>query len=208
MKKLKLKYVGSRPKVSGKGVTFDQSKPDRYTFLNAAVELLEALNFEIKEDKKIYLYDVKKKDYSSAKLTELLGKHCGDLDAIFNAREETTNALIKKYTSKVKRNENINKDERKAWLGNIKVMRDYYLQYVTNESAYECALNALADLIHASHIETVTFPIGRNHGLVLSHLVDILRDHKPPYDATLSMKDNDGVAVGELDMNRSAPLDI
>jgi len=209
MKKMKLKYVGSKPKVSGKGVTFDQTKPDRYTFLNAAVELLEALSFEAKEGKKVYLHDVKNKDYSSRKLTDLLTKHCGDLDTIFNAREETTNALIKKYTSKVKKNEKIGKDERNAWLGNIKVMRDYYLQYVTNESAYECALNALAKKIHKSHIETITFPVGRNHGLVLSHLVDVLRDHKPPYDATLSVKENDdGVAVGELDMNRAIPVDI
>ena len=208
MKKIKIKYVGAKPKVSGKGVTFDQGKPDRYTFLNAAVELLEALSFEAKKDKKIYLYDVKKKEYNSRKLTELLKKHCGDLDAIFSAREEKTNALIKKYTKKVKNNDKLSKDEREAWLGNIAIMRDYYLQYVTNESAYECALKALAKKIHKSHIETITFPIGRNHGLVLSHLVDVLRDNKPPYDATLSVKDNNGVAVGELDMNRAAPLDI
>jgi len=208
MKKIKLKYVGAKPKVSGKGVTFDQSKPDRYTFLNAAVELLEALSFEAKKDTKIYLYDVKKKEYNSRKLTELLKKHCGDLDAIFSAREEKTNELIKKYTKKVKNNDRLSKDERDAWLGNIAIMRDYYLQYVTNESAYECALKALAKKIHKSHIETITFPIGRNHGLVLSHLVDVLRDNKPPYDATLSVKDNNGVAVGELDMNRAAPLDI
>jgi len=208
MKKIKLKYVGSRPKVSGKGVTFDQTKPDRYTFLNAAVELLEALSFEAKEGKKVYLYDVKKKEYSSRKLTELLTKYCGDLDAIFNTREETTNALIKKYINRVKKNEKLGKDERKAWLGNIKIMRDYYLQYVTNESVYECALNALADMIHSSHIDTVTFSLGRNHGLVLSHLVHVLRDHKPPYDATMRVKDNKGVAVGELDMNRAVPLNI
>lgn len=61
MKKMKLKYVGAKPKVSGKGVTFDQTKPDRYTFLNAAVELLEALSFKVTEKKKVYLYDVKKK---------------------------------------------------------------------------------------------------------------------------------------------------
>ena len=208
MKKMKLKYVGAKPKVSGKGVTFDQTKPDRYTFLNAAVELLEALSFEAKKDKKIYLYDVKKKEYNSRKLTELLNKHCGDLDAVFSDREEKTNALINKYTKKVKENDRLSKDERGAWLGNIAIMRDYYLQYVTNESAYECALNALAKKIHKSHIETITFPIGRNHGLVLSHLVEVLKDNKPPYDATLSVKDDNGVAVGELNMNRIAPLDI
>ena len=196
MKKMKLKYVGAKPKVSGKGITFDQTKPDRYTFLNAAVELLEALSFEVKENKKVYLYDVKKKEYNSRKLTELLEKYCGDLDAIFNSRKEKTKEMIKKYTNKVKKNDKIAKDERRAWLGNIAVMHDYYLQYVTNESAYECALNVLADKIHRSHIETITFPLGRNHGLVMSHLVDVLRDHKPPYDVTLSVEYKDGVAVG------------
>ncbi len=208
MKKMKLKYVGSRPKVSPKGVTFDQTKPDRYTFLNAAVELLEALSFEAKEGQKVYLHDVKKKEYSSRKLTELLTKHCGDLDAIFESREEKTNALIKKYVNRVKKNDKISKIEREAWLGNIKIMRDYYLQYVTNESAYECALNALAEKIHKSHIEEVTFPLGRNHGLVLSHLVDVLRDHRPPYDVTLSVESKHGEPFGRLDMNRAVPLNI
>ncbi len=148
------------------------------------------------------------KEYNSSKLTELLKKHCGDLDTVFNSREEKTKEMIKKYTDKVKKNDKVGKDERRAWLGNIKVMNDYYLQYVTNESAYECALNALAKKIHKSHIETITFPLGRNHGLVLSHLVDVLRDHKPPYDATLKVENKEGVAVGKLDMNRPAPLDI
>jgi len=208
MKKMKLKYVGARPKVSAKGVTFNQTKPDRYTFLSAAVELLEALSFEAKEGKKVYLYDVKKKEYSSRKLTELLTKHCGDMDAIFKSCEEKTNALIKKYIKKVKKNDKISTIEREAWLGNIKIMRDYYLQYVTNESAYECALNALANMIHSSHIDTVTFPLGRNHGLVLSHLVEVLQDHKPHYDATLRIKGDKGEPAGELDMNRVTPLNI
>ncbi len=205
---MKLKYVGAKPKVSGKGVTFNQTKPDKYTFLNAAVELLEALSFEVLKDKKVYLYDVKKREYSSDKLTELLKKHCNDFDAIFDSREKKTEKMIKKYTDKVKTNNKISKDERKAWLGNIKIMHDYYLHYVTNESAYECALNELADKIHKSHIETIDFPIGRNYGLVLGHLVDVLRDHKPPYDATMKIKVKDGVAVGKLDMNRAVPLDI
>jgi len=53
------------------------------------------LSFEAKKDKKIYLYDVKKKEYNSRKLTELLTKHCSNLDDIFNSREETTKAMIK-----------------------------------------------------------------------------------------------------------------
>ena len=205
---MELKYVGAKPKVSARGVSFDQSKPDRYTFLNAAVELLEALSFEPTEDKKIYLYDVSGKERSGKELIDLLKKHCANPEEAFANVQEKTNALIEKYTSRVKENDTISADERRAWLGNIEIMRDYYLQYVTNERAYQCALNALADKIHKSHIEEVTFPLGRNHGLVLSHLVDVLRDHRPPYDASLSIEVKDGETVGKLDMNRPKALNI
>ncbi len=205
---MKLKYVGAKPNVSGRGVTFDQSKPDRYTFLNAAVELLEALSFEVTEDKKIYLYNVEGKERSGSELVTLLKKHCANPEEAFANLQEKTNALIEKYTRRVEENDNLSTDERRAWLGNIEIMRDYYLQYITNESAYHCALNALADKIHKSHIEEVTFPLGRNHGLVLSHLVDVLRDHKPPYDVTLSVESKDGESFGRLDMNRAVPLNI
>jgi len=205
---MELKYVGAKPSVSARGVAFDQSKPDRYTFLNAAVELLEALSFKTTEDKKVYLYNISGKEHSGRELVELLQKHCAEPEKAFENIQEKTNALIEKYTKKVQENDRLSPDERRAWLGNIEIMRDYYLQYVTNESAYRCALNALADKIHDSHIEEVTVPLGRNHGLVLSHLIDVLRDHKPPYDATFSVEEKEGILTGKLDMNRSKPLKV
>ena len=205
---MKLEYVGAKPSVSNKGVVFDQTKPDRYTFLTAAVELLEALSFAPTENKKIYLYNVKGKEYSGSELIELLKKHCANPEEAFENLQEKTNELIEKYTKQVEKNDKLSADGRRAWLGNIKIMTDYYLQYVTNDSAYQCALNALADKIHNLHIETITFPIGRNHGLVSSHLVDVLRDHKPPYDATMKIENKDGVTIGKLDMNRAKLLKI
>lgn len=206
---MELKYVGAKPSVSAKGVSFDQTKPDRYTFLNAAVELLEALDFKTTADKKVYLYTIPGKERHGHELADMLKKHCSDPEEAFEDIQEKTSALIEKYTRKVKENERLSVDERRAWLGNIEIMRDYYLQYVTNENAYKCTLEALADKIHDAHIEEITFPLGRNHGLVISHLIDVLRDHKPPYDATLSVEEKEeGVLMGKLDMNRSQPLNI
>jgi len=203
---MELKYVGAKPTVSQHGVNFDQTKPDKYTFLSAAVELLEALSFETTADKSLYLYHPDNGELTSAQLLDRLKKHCKNIDEIFETREEKTDALIEKYMQKVKHNENLSADEKTAWLGNIKIMRDYYKQYVTNESAYECALHALADKIHDSHIEEITFPLGKNYGLVFSHLLDVLRDHKPPYDAKISMIEKDGVTMGKIDMNRPKSL--
>jgi len=100
---MELKYVGAKPNVSAKGVSFDQSKPDRYTFLNAAVELLEALSFKATEDKKVYLYNISGKEHSGRELVELLQKHCAEPEKAFENIQEKTNALIEKYTKRSKR---------------------------------------------------------------------------------------------------------
>ncbi len=205
---MQLKYVGAKPSVSAKGVSFDQTKPDRYTFLNAALELLEALEKSGQKEKTVDLTAIKTKIYSGRQMMDLLKKYCPNLDTIFDKREEMTNALIDKYTLRVKNNVNITEDERKAWLGNIKIMRDYYLQYVTNERAYECALNALADKIHDFHINEIIFSLGNNYGLVFSHLIPVLTDHKPPYDAEIKVERENGTSIGKLDMHRPASLNI
>ncbi|KYJ86358.1 hypothetical protein [Sulfurovum riftiae] len=205
---MQLKYVGAKPSVSAKGVSFDQSKPDRYTFLNAAVELLEALDSAEIVERKVDLRGMEPKIYRPDELLDLLKKYCKNVNEIFENREEKTNELIDKYRLRVKNNVNITEDERRAWLGNIDIMRDYYLQYVTNERAYECALNALADKIHELHINEIIFSLGNNYGLVFSHLIPVLTDHKPPYDAEFIWEQRDNETVGKIDMHRPAPIDI
>ncbi len=205
---MQLKYVGAKPSVSAKGVSFDQSKPDRYTFLNAAVELLEALDSAEIVERKVDLRGMEPKIYRPDELLDLLKKYCKNVNEIFENREEKTNELIDKYRLRVKNNVNITEDERRAWLGNIDIMRDYYLQYVTNENAYECALNGLADKIHELHINEIIFSLGNNYGLVFSHIIPVLTDHKPPYDAEFIWEQRDNETVGKIDMHRPAPIDI
>jgi len=204
---MQLKYVGDMPLISKNGVGFDHTQPDKYKFLHAAVELLEALSYGAGETTQ-HLYRAQDKELSSQELMDTIKKYVSNLEAIFKSCDHKAHELIHELVDRVKANDDISEDEKVAWLENIKIMRDYYLQYVTNENAYQCALNTLADRLHSMHIETLTFPIGRNHGLVLSHLIDILRDHKPPYDATLRIIEDKGVAIGELNMNRSKPLNI
>ena len=141
-------------------------------------------------------------------MLELLKQYCDNIEEVFEGREEETNALIDKYRLRVQNNANITVDEHRAWLANIDIMRDYYLQYVTDERAYECALNALADKIHKSQINNIIFPLGNNYGLVFSHLIPVLTDYKPPYDAEFLWEKVDGETIDRIDMHRPAPLNV
>jgi hypothetical protein len=201
-----LKYVGAKPRVSQKGVSFDQTQPDHYTFLSAAAELLEGIDFTPNAGKEIYMHDIPAKEYDGRQLVEFLETHCDDVDAIFEAGQEDTERLISDYRRKVEKNADLTADERRAWLGNIDIMHDYYQQYMTNERAYRCILHALADKIHGNHIEYITVPLGRNYGLVFGDLAEILQDHKPPYDVTMRIEQKDGMGFVTLDMNRPQPV--
>ena len=197
---MELKYVGAKPIVSQHGVTFDQNRPDKYTFINSAIELLEALNRDINDDEVIEPKSFKYEELNGKQLLEKLELYCKDIDEVFATREALTEELIDRYKSSVENNSNLTNDEKMAWLGNIRLMKDYYLQYITNENAYNAILNALADAITSKHIKEILFPIGRNYALVLGHLADTLIDHKPPVDAKMTFEDKDGEAIGKLSL--------
>jgi len=200
---MRLKYVGAYPIVTHKGVLFDQTKPDSYKFLNAALEIMEAISSKSDDEHSIDIEANDIKDYDSTTLEDLLQKYCDDFDGLLQLHDKKTQETISNYFEGAKNNPNLSQDEKNALLNNIKIMQEYYRQYIANEIAYECALKALSNLIHQNKIDDITFMVGRNYGLVLNHLVQVLQDSVPPYDATMEFfSDEKGEAYGKLNMNR------
>ena len=197
---MEFKYVGAMPIVSEKGVGFDETKPDKYTFLNATIELLEALSYGATETTK-HLHNVSGREYSGSELMELLRKYSSDLDNYIKISESKAEALVNDLIQRVHENTMINVDERKAWLNNIELMKEYYYQYVVNESAYKCALEALGQEIHDARVKEVTFPMFRNYGLVLHDLDYILQHRKPPIDSNLAVETGKEGLLGKLTLS-------
>ena len=187
---MELKYVGDMPKVSKNGVSFDSSKVDKYTYLTAAIELLEALSFGATETTQ-HLYRTQYKEFTSKELLELLKKFCHDIDKVFETREEKSNILVQGLIDRVHENGSLTDDERIAWLKNIDLMKDYYLQYVTNASAYECALSVLAQQVKEAQIKEVSIPLFRNYGMVLNDLKPVLAALKSPIDTDVKVETTD-----------------
>ena len=204
---MELKYVGDFPKVSSKGVGFDSTKADKYTYLHAAVELLEALSYGATETTK-HLYQTKNQELNEKEILELLQKYCKNLDEVFKSREEKSNELLDNLLDRVRDNSQISDDEQRAWLNNIRLMKDYYFQYVTNESAYNCALDALADEIVEAKVQEVRIPLFRNYGIVLHDLVYVLEHKKPPVDTDMKVETTDGALEGIVSFKHPVKLSI
>jgi len=203
---MKLKYVGAKPIISKRGVSFDQTKPDRYTFIKPALEVLTAFD-EVGVDENGIL-DMSKWSAESihSDTLEKALEYCDDLEKLAKEQEEKTAELIKEYERKIKESENLKSDEKSAWLGNIKIMKSYYMQYIANELVYDCILDRIADKITGEHVYEIYFPLQRDYGLVLSHLIPVLTDHRPPLDATLVIEEKNGETYGKFDTNKSKPL--
>jgi len=203
---MQLKYVGAKPIVSKHGVGFDQSKPDAYTFISAAMMLLDAIeSVKVDENGVVDMREWSGREYSDKELSEKVAKYCNDFEALSAEKESETEKLIDDLVKKVKANETISADERRAWLGNIAMMRNYYMQYIANELAYRCLLGALAEKMIAGHISEILFPLYQNYGLVFSHLVPVLTDHRPPVDATITIEGKEDVPYGKFNTNRHKP---
>ncbi len=204
---MELKYVGDFPKVSSKGVGFDSTKADKYTYLHAAVELLEALSYGATETTK-HLYQTKNQELNEKEILELLQKYCKNLDEVFKNREEKSNELLHSLIERVRSNPEIGEDEQKAWLKNIELMKDYYFQYVTNESAYKCALDALADEVIEAKVLEVRIPLFRNYGIVLHDLIYVLEHKKAPVDTDMKIETTDGALEGIISFRHPVKLSI
>ena len=196
---MELKYVGAMPLVSDKGIGFDQTKPDKFTFLNAVLELLEALSFGPTETTR-HLHQINDKEYSPDGLLDLLKKYCPNLEEAFSSTEAKTDILKEDLIKRVNENKNLSEEASKAWLNNIELMSAYYYQYVTNESAYRAALDALAQAIHDARIKEVTFPMFRNYGLVLHDLLYVLAHRKSPIDGILNIDTGNEGLFGKLSL--------
>lgn len=183
---MELKHVGDLPRVSSRGVTFDHTHPDKYNYLHAALELLNALSYGATESTQ-HLYKTKEENLSDRELLSYVKLYVKNIDAVFASRETKTQEMIDDLVLRVHENDSLNEEEKESWLNNIHMMRDYYSQYVTNSAAYCAALEALADEIHTGMIQEVSVPMIKNYGIVLGDLKGVLEVHTPPIDSTMDI---------------------
>ncbi|WP_353663111.1 hypothetical protein [Hydrogenimonas sp. SS33] len=176
-----IKFVGPAPIVSDRGVRFDPSKPDKYIYLSAALQLAEA--FDVRGEAHDIVYHPKSSEFSETVINDMLQKYCPDLDKRVEERKEKARALAQDLKNRIESHPHISEEARRAWLGNIENMIGYYMQYVTNEEAYECLLERIADEVVKAKIKEIKLPLLNHFGMVLHHLAERLEQRKPPVDS-------------------------
>jgi len=196
---MQIKYVGPKPLISKTGISFDSQYDDRYTYLNITVQLLRALDHEYFEDK-TYQYAVDSGRLTDSDILDGLQEYCGDLDKVVENGLQTEQAQIDDELKRAKENSTYSELGREALIKNIQMMESYRLQFATNSTLYNCAVERLAMHVKQDHIDYVVVPMFQRFAAVLHSVQEELARQKFPIDTRMDIYEKDGKLMAKMEV--------
>ncbi len=196
---MQIKYVGPKPLISKTGISFDSQYDDRYTYLNITVQLLKALDHEYFEDK-TYQYAVDSGRLTDRDILDGLQEYCGDLDKAVEKSLQTEQTQIDDELKRAKENTTYSELGRGALIKNIQMMEDYRLQFTTNTTLYNCAIQRLAMHVKQDHIDYVVVPMFQRFAAVLHSVQEELARQKFPIDTQMDIYEKDGKLMAKMEV--------
>lgn len=181
-----VKYVGPKALFSVSGISFDNSKEDKFVYLSILAELIEALDHEYASDQR-YVVETGNKPLDENILLELIRKRPSNLDEQI---EYWTEKTIQEIDDDIKRTQNnpiVSTEERDALKKNLEILRPYRIQRSINKSVYYAGVALLASIIQKSGIQYIVTPMYPKFLHVLHSVQGALRSLHPSIDSTLDI---------------------
>lgn len=192
-----LKYVGPKALFSVSGISFDNSKEDKFIYLSILAELIEALDHEYTNDQR-YIVDTGSKPLDENILLELIRKRPSNLDEQIEYWIVKTSEEIDDDIKRAQNNPILTQEERDVLKSNIEILRPYRMQRSINKSIYYTGVKLLASIIKQSGIQYIVTPMYPKFLHVLHSVQGTLRAMHPPVDSKIDVYENQGHLAIEL----------
>lgn len=183
---MQLKYVGPKPIISHHGISFDNNKEDKYTYLPIVVHLLKALSHDYLEDK-TYHYDADISHTNNISLLHDLLQFCPEVEKLVDKESHSVEDEIQENIKRAHDSQALSQEEIEVLTKNITLMHEYLLQRSVNKAVYYAAITALAKLVEKDHIDHIITPMFQPFVHVLHSLQGILAKEKAPVDTKLDI---------------------
>lgn len=178
----KVEYVGPRVEISHHGITYRNSKEDKYIYLMVALEILKDIDNDYE----------KKPSYSHYFKNQTLEE--SDLDAILKCYEKSFEECItdecKKYKEKIQHEiehiqqiPHLTEIDKNIWIKNIQIMQDYRVQRAINKMYYMHTIQDIVQVIKDKKIKEICVPFNKNFFHVMNTLKGSLITGRPSLDA-------------------------
>lgn len=184
---IKLKFVGNKPLITAKGVSFSASKLDKYEYIEPAAHLLEIF-LELGENHKQAAIDPSLV-YGEDKILEILKKTRPDIEKFYEAKIKEYKQHLEEEKEEVNSEQNLSDEEKRTLKSNYKFMEEYRIQRSTNKLVYEEIVNSCVEIILKKQITDIKAPFSVTFLHVLGSLETTLRQQKnPPRTIELTAK--------------------
>lgn len=186
-----LKYVGPKALFSVSGISFDNSKEDKFIYLSILAELIEALDHEYTNDQR-YIVETGSKPLDENILLELIRKRPSNLDEQIEYWVAKTTQDIDDDIKRAQNNPILSQEEKEVLKNNLEILRPYRIQRSINKSIYYAGVKLLASIIKQSGIQYIITPMHPKFLYLLHSVQGTLRAIQPPLDSMIDIYENQG----------------
>lgn len=197
-----LKYVGPKALFSVSGISFDNSKEDKFIYLSILAELIEALDHEYASDQR-YVVETGNKPLDGNILLALIRKRPSNLDEQIEYWIGKTTEEINDDIKRARINPILRAEERQVLENNLEILRPYRLQRSINKSIYYAGVKLLGSIIKQSGIQYITTPMYPKFLHVLHSVQGALRALHPSVDSTIDIHEEKGHLLIQLKIQGS-----
>jgi hypothetical protein len=195
---MKIKYAGPRPQISHHGVSFKEGKEDKYVYLMIALQILKAIDKDY-EDKKSYSYDLETERLSNDEMLNIITSYKPDLEEIARKEAAAYGLKLDEEVEEVEHNSTLSEVEKKIWINNLNIMKEYRIQRAVNKIYYMHAIEFIAAVIKREGIKEIDTPFYEKYWHVLQTIEGQFSDTKTPISTELKVEpDKEGQLIARM----------
>lgn len=174
---MKLEYAGLKPIINEHGISFKDGKEDKFIYLGFAVDILNAIDHTY-EQKRKYSHQINAKPLSSNEIVDILLKYHPDLEIIMQNEMEFYLNHLDEEEKIVENRTHLSELEKKTYLSNLQIMRNYKIQRAKNKIFYFHCIETVVETILKYKIKELDTPFNERFWHILQTIEGNLSNHK------------------------------
>ena len=188
---LKIKYMGPKPQITENGVFFKDGKEDKYLYLKTAAQILLSLNKTVKENDNLQVLVSNHEDLSDEDIINIIKRYEPKLEEHIQIEEKKYELHIQDEIKDVENHKVLNDEEKRVWINNINIMKEYMMQREINKLFYIHLIKAIKDIIKENSVHEIDIDFSLEHWHVLSTISGNLEYGTKSVSTTIKMEVNE-----------------
>ncbi|AXX92856.1 hypothetical protein CPU12_03770 [Malaciobacter molluscorum LMG 25693] len=183
-----LKYAGLKPMIDQHGVHFKDGKDDKFSYLIYAIDILKAIDHPYQKKMK-YSHNIINDNYKPQEIINILLSYHPNLEKTMNQEIVSYKTHLDSEEEHVNNLVNLTDIEKKTFINNLKIMRDYKIQRAKNKIFYFHCIETIVEIILSNKIKEIDTPFNERFWHILQTIQGVLSKHRISSNLKIENKD-------------------